>query len=226
MTVATIELPGDLVREVERALPKALHGDAAAARRYARAWRGLVRSLLASNEAAAAAADVLDHVALTAPFHPDGPIEALLSAAAGIIDGMRSSPVSSAPAPVPTPLHYERFTLAVLDELAGRGSDLGRLMAGWQLSVSDLARLFGVTRQAVQQWLEDGVPPARQPKLLQILRIADLLQGNLQPSRIPAVVRSDAGAYGGRSMLELIADGRHDELLGSVERSFDWASTA
>jgi hypothetical protein len=39
-------------------------------------------------------------------------------------------------------------------------------------------------------------------------------------------VRSDAGAYGGRSMLELIADDRHDELLESVERSFDWASTA
>jgi transcriptional regulator with XRE-family HTH domain len=99
-------------------------------------------------------------------------------------------------------------------------------MTGWQLSVSDVARLFGVTRQAVQQWLEGGVPPARQPTLLQILRIADLLQGNLQSSRIPAVVRSDAAAYGGRSMLELIADGRHDELLGSVERSFDWASTA
>ena len=93
-------------------------------------------------------------------------------------------------------------------------------------SISDVARLFGVTRQAVQQWLEDGVPAARQPKLLQVLRIADLLQRNLQHPRIPAVVRSDAGAYGGRSMLELIADDRHDELLESVERSFDWAVTA
>jgi hypothetical protein len=226
MATATIELPGDLVREVERALPKALRGEAAAARRYARAWRALVRSLLASHDAAAAAADVLDHVALTAPFHPDGPIQALLSAAAGIIQGMRTAPVSSPPASVPEPLHYERFTLAVLDELSGSGSELARLIAGWQLSVSDVARLFGVTRQAVQQWLEDGVPAARQPKLLQIIRIGDLLERNLQPSRIPAVVRSDAAAWGGRSMLELIADDRHDELLESVERSFDWASTA
>ncbi len=226
MAVATIELPVNLVHEVERSLPRALRGESAAARRYARAWRGLVRSLLASQDAAAAAADVLDHVALTAPFHPDGPIRALLSAAAGIIPGMRPSAVSSPPAALPAPLQYERFTLAVLDELAGRGSELARLMAGWQLSVSDVARLFGVTRQAVQQWLEDGVPAARQPKLLQILRIGDLLERNLQPPRIPAVVRSDAGSYGGRSMLELIADGRHDELLESVERSFDWASTA
>ena len=203
MAVATIQLPSDLVREVEHVLPRALRGEAAAARRYARAWRRLVRSLLASHDAEAAAADVLDHVALTAPFHPEGPIQALLSAATGIIDGMRSPSVSSTPAPMPTPLHYERFTLAVLDELSGRGSDLTRLMAGWRLSVSDVARLFGVTRQAVQQWLDDGVPAARQPKLLQILRIGDLLERNLQPPRIPAVVRSDAGAYGGRSMLEL-----------------------
>jgi DNA-binding transcriptional regulator YiaG len=226
MAVATIELPADLVREVERALPKALRGETGAARRYARAWRGLVRSLLSSHDAAAAAADVLDHVALTAPFHPDGPIQALLSAAAGIIQGMRSSPVSSPPAPVPTPRHYERFTLTVLDELSGRGSELAQLMAGWQLSFSDVARLFGVSRQAVQQWLEEGVPAARQPKVLQILRIGDLLERNLQPSRIPAVVRSDAAAYGGRSMLELISEDRQEELLRSVEGSFDWASTA
>jgi transcriptional regulator with XRE-family HTH domain len=226
MSIATIELPSDLVRDVERALPRALHGEAAAARRYVKAWRGLVRALLASHDAAAAAADVLDHLALTAPFHPDGPINALLSAATGIISGMRPSAVSSPPAPLPAPLEYERFAVAVLHELSGPGSDLARLMAGWELSISDVARLFGVSRQAVQQWLDGGVPAARQPKLLQILRIGDLLERNLEPLRIPAVVRSDAGAYGGRSMLEMIADDRYDELLESVERSFDWASTA
>lgn len=226
MAVAAMELPGDLVRDMERALPRALRGEAAAARRYAKAWRGLVRALLASHAAGAAAADVLDHVALTAPFHPEGPIHALLSAASGIIGGMRPSAVSSSPAPLPAPLDYERFALAVLHELSGPGSELARLMAGWQLSVSDVARLFGVTRQAVQQWLDDGVPAARQPKLLQILRIADLLERNLQALRVPAVVRSAAGAYADRSMLQMIADDRHDVLLGSIERSFDWASTA
>ena len=225
MAIATIELPADLVREVERALPRALRGEEAAARRYARAWRGLVRALLATHDAAAAAADVLDHLALTAPFHPDGPLNALLSAAAGIITGMRPSAVPSPPAPLPAPLAYERFTVVVLQELSGPGSELARLMAGWQLSISDVARLFGVTRQAVQQWLDDGVPAARQPKLLQILRVGDLLERNLERPRIPAVVRADVGAYGGRSMLEMIAEDRHDDLLESVERSFDWAST-
>jgi hypothetical protein len=226
MAVTTIELPADLVREVERALPRALRGEAAAARRYAKAWRALVRSLLATRDAGAAAADVLDHVALTAPFHPDGPLQALLSATSGIIEDMRPSAVSSPPAPLPAPLDYERFTLAVLQELSGPGQELARLTTGWQLSISDVARLFGVTRQAVQQWLDDGIPAARQPKLLQILRIGELLERNLQPARIPAVVRSGAGAYGGRSMLALIAEDRQDELLDSVEHSFDWASTA
>jgi hypothetical protein len=33
-------------------------------------------------------------------------------------------------------------------------------------------------------------------------------------------------AYGGRSMLELIANDRQGELLDSVRRSFDWAWSA
>ena len=56
--------------------------------------------------------------------------------------------------------------------------------------------------------------------------IAELLERNLRPERIPAVVRSEAEAYAGRSMLTSIADDRQDELLASVERSFDWAATA
>lgn len=226
MAVATIELPAEIVSELERALPRALRGEAAAARRYARAWRGLVRALIASHGADAAAAGVLDLVALTAPFHPEGPLRALMSAAEGIMPGMRAIAPTASPAPVPAPREYERFTLAVLAELSGAANALEHLMAAWNLSISDVARLFGVSRQAVQQWLEDGVPPGRQPKLLTILRIADLLERNLQPQRIPAVVRSSAGEYGGETMLELIAAGGHEELAESVERSFDWAASA
>lgn len=226
MATATIALPGELVRAVERALPRAVRGDAAAARRYARAWRGLVRALLDPHRGDAAAARVLDLVALTAPFHPEGPLEALMSAAAGIIPDIQVPSLASPALPLPDPLAYERFTFAVLEELGAGGSGLEHLMASWRLSVSDTARLFGVSRQAVQQWLDEGVPPARQPKLLQVQRIADLLERNLQPDRIAAVVRSEADAFEGRSMLRLIADDRQDEVLGSVERSFDWAATA
>jgi hypothetical protein len=149
-----------------------------------------------------------------------------MSAAAGIMPGMPPRALATPPAAVPEPLQFERFAVAVLQELTAARTGLEHVMATWDLSISDVARLFGVTRQAVQQWLDEGVPPRRQPKLLQVMRIGELLERNLQPSRIPAVVRSEASAFGGRSMLDLIADDRHDELLTSVERSFDWTATA
>ena len=44
---------------------------------------------------------------------------------------------------------------------------------------------------------------------------------------MPAVVvRRPAEAYGGRSMLEMITDGDHRELLESVRASFDYARVA
>ncbi len=39
-------------------------------------------------------------------------------------------------------------------------------------------------------------------------------------------MRAPAAAYGGRSMLQLIAADRHHELLELVARSFDWATIA
>jgi hypothetical protein len=226
MATALVDLPRTDVEALERALPRALRGEAAAARRYARAWRALVRALIASTGGRAAAAPVLDLVALTAPFHPGGPVDALLSAAAGIIPGVRAPSVTSPPVPPPDPLAFERFSRAVLTELTRAATGLEHVMGSWELSISDTARLFGVTRQAVQQWLDEGVPPARQPKLLLVERIAELLERNLQPERIPAVVRSPGDAYERRSMLQLIADDRQGELLDSVERSFDWSATA
>jgi hypothetical protein len=222
-------MDGRLVRGVLDPLPAALRGDEASARLYARAWGALVRAVLeARGDAPPGAAGVLDRLAVTAPFAAGGPVVALLSAATAMMPEMAAPPSPvTAPAAVPDdPLAFERFATVVLQEVAGAGTALERLMAGWQLSVTDVGRLFGVARQAVQQWLLDGVPPARQPKLAVVLRIADLLEANLQPDRIPAVVRTPAEAYGGRSILAAIAGGDHDRVFASVERAFDWSATA
>jgi hypothetical protein len=216
------------MREVVVAeLPAAIAGDEAATRRYARAWHALVEDLLANRTGApSVAADVLDHVALTAPFFPGGPLRALVSAASAIMPSMTGSSPATAPLVLPDTLDYQRFARVVLRELSGAGTGLERVMAAWELSTTDVARLFGVARQAVQQWLDDGVPPARQVKLLAVLRVAELLDRNLQPERIPAIIRTSAQAYDGRSILEAIAADDHDAILASVERSFDWSSTA
>ena len=86
--------------------------------------------------------------------------------------------------------------------------------------------MFGVKRQAIAQWIEGGVPPARTQKLNAILRLADVLERNLKRERIAGVVRQPAEAYGGLSMLAMIEGDRHDELVELVEQSFDWASAA
>ena len=227
-TAARTRLDPEVASEVERRLEAALAGDERAARRYARAWHQLVRTICSDHPGApASAVDVLDHLALTAPFDPAGPIGALVSVAAGIMPGMDVSTIPrTARKALPASVDYQRFARVVLAELSGAGTGLERLMAAWGLTVTDVARLFGVRRQAVQQWLDERVPGARQPKLHTILETADLLERNLLPERIPGIVRAPSEAYGGRPMLELIAKDHQDELLESVRRSFDWAWSA
>ncbi|TMK94207.1 MAG: helix-turn-helix transcriptional regulator [Actinobacteria bacterium] len=218
----------DLVQELQQALPAALAGDEDAARRYARAWHQLVLQLVGSaSRAPASAVEVLDRLSLTAPFDPLGPIHALMSVALTIIGDMDQRPaVRSSPVILPASIDFDGFTRAVLDELAGAGSAIRSLLSAWQLSIAEAARLFGVTRQAMQQWLAGDVPPARLPKVLAVVRIADLLSRNIRPERIGGIVRSPVPGYAGATMLQLIAQDRHQELLDSVARSFDWAATA
>lgn len=94
------------------------------------------------------------------------------------------------------------------------------------LSTAAMARLFGVRRQAVEQWRERGVPEARQEKTAALAAIADLLSHRLKPEEIPGIARRPANAYGGLSMLDLIERDRHLDLLEDVRRSFDWAAAS
>lgn len=94
-----------------------------------------------------------------------------------------------------------------------------------ELSETELGRLFGVSRQAVGQWRDRGVPSNRMAKLATVAAICDLLRHQLKPERIPGIARRRAAAYGGLSMLEMIERDREDELLTLVRRSFDWAAT-
>jgi hypothetical protein len=93
------------------------------------------------------------------------------------------------------------------------------------LSKTELGRLFGVSRQAVDGWHRHGVPAARQVKAATAAAIVDLLSHRLKQERLPGIARRPARAYGGLTMLEMIERDRHDELLALTRRSFDWAST-
>ena len=118
------------------------------------------------------------------------------------------------------------FARRVALELQSGGPDLQRVRDTFALSKTELAGLFGVSRQAAAGWLVDGPPAARRPKAACLAAIADILAGRLKPERIPGIVRAPAPAYDGRSMLDLIASDRHAGLLASVRGSFDYAATA
>ena len=119
-----------------------------------------------------------------------------------------------------------RFSRAVLDELARSETPLEHIGEVLGLTRTQLASLFGVRRQAIDQWAVRGVPADRQEKLATIGEIADLLTGKLKRDRIPGVVRRAAPAYGDRSMLDAIAAGAEDEVLAELRDAFDWAAAA
>ena len=119
-----------------------------------------------------------------------------------------------------------RFTRLVAQELQAEQSELERVQSVFGLNLTELAGLFGVTRQATSLWLIDGPPSARLAKVASLAAVADILAHRLKPARIGGIARKPTVAYGGRSMLELIAADEHDWLLESVRRSFDYATTA
>jgi hypothetical protein len=103
---------------------------------------------------------------------------------------------------------------------------LSRVIELFGLDRTETARLFGVTRQAVEQWEQRGVPPERQAKLSTVLATGELLARRLRSGALPGVARRRAEAYRGQTMLDMIANDRHEALLEDVRASFDWAATA
>jgi DNA-binding transcriptional regulator YiaG len=103
---------------------------------------------------------------------------------------------------------------------------LSRVMHLFGLDRTETARLFGVRRQAVEQWEQRRVPPERQAKLSTIEAIGELLARKLRPGTLPGVARRRADAYRGETMLDMIANDRHEALLEDVRASFDWVATA
>ncbi len=107
-----------------------------------------------------------------------------------------------------------------------RTSPLRRAMTTLGLTSSDVAEFMGVTRQAVDKWLLAGPPVERVEKIGTVCEISDILRHRLREGLPAVVARRSADAYGGRTMLGLIAADEHEWLLQSVKESFDYARVA
>ena len=104
----------------------------------------------------------------------------------------------------------------VVDEAIGRVKDD---VADLQAKVADLEAK--VTTPEDLAALEEI-----KAKLAALASLADLLEAKLKSGRLPGIARRPADAYGGLSMLDMIAADRHDELLQSVRESFEWERAA
>jgi len=186
----------------------------------------------ANGSVSPASERLLDYLALQAPFSPwvarFGPGRGagvfLLNELRAAVAGLEPLPPAGSPLP-----HWDvdevalaRFARTVLD--AAAEPELARIQRVFGLGVTETAGLFGVSRQAVSQWIDNGVPAARAAKVTSVARAADLLDRMLVPDRIPGIARTAAPVYDGRSMLEMIEQDRHEELLAIVTASFDWSA--
>jgi hypothetical protein len=145
-----------------------------------------------------------------APTLPD-PVEAALEALARALRASTSSGRDAQRVQAAVRKRVAALTAAPAGQLAA--ADLARALRVLDVSMSEAGRLFGVSRSAVEQWLERGVPAARLARATNLARIA-------------AVVREPATAYGGESILALVREGRDDEARELLEQAFDWSRTA
>ena len=99
---------------------------------------------------------------------------------------------------------------------------LARVLSVWDLSRAEAARFFGVSRQALSKWLQQGVPAERTQAVADSAAATDLLAHYLKRDRIPAVVRRPAPELGGRSLLQLLADGDTRALLAACRHMFSF----
>ncbi len=184
----------------------------------------------------ATADDCLDLLALQAPLTSWVTAYGLgTGAAAALLAGVRSClpnvpalnpPSTAAPVPDMDPAVRARFLRIVFEELRADKTPLKRVMEIFELNQTECGRLFGVSRQAILQWIDESVPASRMGKLGTVLATAELLERKLRVGRVPLAARRPAPAYGGRTMLEMIEADQHEDLHRLVSESFDWSGTA
>ena len=114
---------------------------------------------------------------------------------------------------------------AFASELDRRRSaeSLARVLRVWGLNQSAAAALFGVSRQALSKWLDQGVPFERVEAVADLAAATDLLTRYIKRDRIPAVVRRGAAALGGASLLDLLKVGDIRVVLRSCQKMFSFA---
>jgi hypothetical protein len=97
--------------------------------------------------------------------------------------------------------------------------DLLSILTTFQVSPREAGELFGVTRQAIGLWLEEGVPPNRLAGVARAADVARRLRRTFKRERIPAIVRQANPGLGGATVLEALAQPEGPErVMDALDR--------
>lgn len=108
-----------------------------------------------------------------------------------------------------------------VSRIAASATALEEIQGIMGLSGAEAGSLFGISRQAVDQWRKNGVPAERMADVERIRDTAMVLYEELIPERIPQVVRTPARGLEGRSILETLrAPGGADRVRAYLARLY------
>lgn len=102
---------------------------------------------------------------------------------------------------------------------------LDRIRKIFDLSENDLATLLGVQRQSVTGWREHGIPAVRRASVERLSDLANVLNEQIIPSRIPEIVSTRDEWLGGRTILDTIRIEGTEAVYGYLERLFSYDET-
>src|SRR5471032_1817653 len=93
------------------------------------------------------------------------------------------------------------------------------------LSETRVARLFGVSRQAVDKWRVTGVPPSRFADIDRVLEIAHVFKKRLKADRIPQIVTTPAKGLDGSTVLDVLEKSGPDPVFRYLHALYSYSGT-
>ena len=103
-------------------------------------------------------------------------------------------------------------------------AELSEIRAILGLSEAELADLFGLRRESVLGWRKHGIPANRQASVARLLDLARILHRDIQPERIPEIVRTPDAWLRHGTILETIKRDGPDAVYAYLRRLFAYSA--
>jgi len=105
--------------------------------------------------------------------------------------------------------------------LALKSLDRTRRIFGLE-SKTETGAIFGISRQALDEWYTKGVPMSRVADVGRVASLADALRARFVPERLPQIVREPLPGLGGESILRAIRAHGTGAIFDLLDRAFSY----